>query len=86
MSFLWQFTRKKAKWLRDGFWRQMTKKSPTGSGDTDNPDMCGQETGRSGGVGGPIQGDGDPRGDRAAALLLLVQNAHVSGQAKNAQE
>ena len=29
------------------------EKSPLGSGDTAAPDICGQETGNSGGVGGP---------------------------------
>ena len=53
VGFLQQVTRKQATRLRDGSWGTVTEKSPTGSRDTAAPDICVQETGNSGGVGGP---------------------------------
>ena len=44
--------KKKAKRLRDGSYKQ-DKNSPTGIGETYDPDICGQDTSNSGGVGGP---------------------------------
>ena len=52
VGFLQKFKKKKSKRLRDGSLRQETGKSPQGSRGTDTWDICVQETGNSGGVGG----------------------------------
>ena len=53
MGFLWQVTKKfKAAdgWVLS---EDYGENSPIGIGDTSAPDICGQETGNSGGLGGP---------------------------------
>ena len=55
VGFLRKVIGKKAKRLRDGLWQQAASKTVLQGGrDTAALDICGQETGNSGGVGGPM--------------------------------